>query len=273
MRLVTKAVLILSLIALCIFVLYITGPHGSSTTVSDAGRPRAHPPETAPAGAYDDPLAASIEKWREQLKNLGPGAETPAPGAPPAKPKAGTPAPDDLKSSATKEGVAAALPKEEVVGADPPGPFLRPETVKGQVLSPVALAARPKETGRYHEVREGDTLGEIARHYYGNPNLWTRIEEANPGINPTALRIGARILVPEASEPKAAPPAGGPKIGKPPAETQVYVIRDGDTLIGIARRIYGNAVRYMDIYEANRDVLASPDATLYAGQRLRIPPK
>lgn len=292
MRLVTKAVLILSLIALCIFVLYVTGRHGSSTTVSDAGRPRARLPETPPAAGYDDPLAASIEKWRQQLKNIGPGAETPLPGAPAAKPKPEMPVPEDLQSSAIKEGVAAALPKSEVVGADPPGPFLRPETVKGEIVSPATLAAaQSKAAGRYHEIREGDTLGEISRQYYGNPNLWTRIQEANPGISPTALKIGARVLVPEASEPKAAPVAEGAKAEKPapgvpaekpapgmPAErpaaaAQVYVIRDGDTLIGIARRVYGSAAMYMKLYEANRDVLASPDATLYAGQRLRIPPK
>ncbi|MBU1702004.1 MAG: LysM peptidoglycan-binding domain-containing protein [Candidatus Eisenbacteria bacterium] len=50
-----------------------------------------------------------------------------------------------------------------------------------------------------------------------------------------------------------------------------YVVRDGDTLTKISSLIYGTGARWEDIYEANKDVLASPTVSLKPGTRLRIP--
>ena len=49
-----------------------------------------------------------------------------------------------------------------------------------------------------------------------------------------------------------------------------YTIRYGDTLSGIADRLLGSPRRYRDIYEANRDRMASPDR-LQVGTAIRIP--
>ncbi|MGE3467351.1 MAG: LysM peptidoglycan-binding domain-containing protein [Pyrinomonadaceae bacterium] len=51
---------------------------------------------------------------------------------------------------------------------------------------------------------------------------------------------------------------------------RTYVVRPGDTLGKISFRFYGTTRRYMDIYEANRDVLSSP-SSIAVGQELRIP--
>ncbi|QDU38140.1 LysM domain/BON superfamily protein [Maioricimonas rarisocia] len=53
----------------------------------------------------------------------------------------------------------------------------------------------------------------------------------------------------------------------PPA---TYTVQYGDTLSGLAIRFLGTSRRYLDLYEANRDVLASPD-DLRVGMTLRIP--
>ena len=50
----------------------------------------------------------------------------------------------------------------------------------------------------------------------------------------------------------------------------IYTVRAGDTLTGIATRLWGNTRRYLELYEANRDQLTTPDA-LQIGMRLRIP--
>jgi LysM repeat protein len=52
----------------------------------------------------------------------------------------------------------------------------------------------------------------------------------------------------------------------------VYIVKAGDTLSGIANRFLGSGARFLEVYEANRDRLPSPDA-LQVGQELRIPPK
>jgi len=53
-------------------------------------------------------------------------------------------------------------------------------------------------------------------------------------------------------------------------EYKTYTVRSGDTLGKISIRFYGTSSRYMDIYNANRDVLSTP-SSLRVGQVLRIP--
>jgi nucleoid-associated protein YgaU len=55
-------------------------------------------------------------------------------------------------------------------------------------------------------------------------------------------------------------------------ESQIHVVVRGDTLSAIARKYYGNANRYMVIFEANKPMLNHPDK-IYPGQALRIPPQ
>ena len=55
-----------------------------------------------------------------------------------------------------------------------------------------------------------------------------------------------------------------------PEPVEFYVIERGDTLSGIAKRYYGNAMRYPEIFEANREVIKDPDK-IYPEQKIRIP--
>jgi hypothetical protein len=56
------------------------------------------------------------------------------------------------------------------------------------------------------------------------------------------------------------------------ADASRHVVADGDTLSQLALRYLGRAELYGQIYELNRDVLASPDL-LPIGAVLRIPPR
>ena len=55
-------------------------------------------------------------------------------------------------------------------------------------------------------------------------------------------------------------------------QAQFYTVVAGDTLSKISKQFYGDANRYMKIYEANTPMLKNPDR-IYPGQMLRIPPK
>lgn len=57
----------------------------------------------------------------------------------------------------------------------------------------------------------------------------------------------------------------------PEPEAAFYTVARGDTLSKIAKQHYGNANKYMVIFEANRPMLEHPDK-IYPGQVLRIPP-
>jgi nucleoid-associated protein YgaU len=53
-------------------------------------------------------------------------------------------------------------------------------------------------------------------------------------------------------------------------ESRTYIVQSGDTLGKIAKEYYGDAGRYMDIFNANTDKLSDPNK-IQVGQELVIP--
>ncbi|AXG68705.1 LysM domain/BON superfamily protein [Kordia sp. SMS9] len=53
-------------------------------------------------------------------------------------------------------------------------------------------------------------------------------------------------------------------------EAQFHTVSKGDTLGKIAQQYYGNAMKYPEIFEANKPMLKDPNL-IYPGQVLRIP--
>ena len=53
-------------------------------------------------------------------------------------------------------------------------------------------------------------------------------------------------------------------------EVEFYTVQPGDSLSKIAKEYYGNAMKYPEIFEANREVIKDVDL-IYPGQKLRIP--
>jgi nucleoid-associated protein YgaU len=51
---------------------------------------------------------------------------------------------------------------------------------------------------------------------------------------------------------------------------QTYTVVQGDSLSKIAKRIYGKASLWREIYEANKDHIKDPDL-IFPGQLLRLP--
>ncbi len=85
------------------------------------------------------------------------------------------------------------------------------------------------------------------------------------------------VPVPEAPEQQAsapqAPAAGEPATTVAPKLKHVdsaVIIRRGDTLWRISRRVYGHGVRYSTIYLANQEQIADPDR-IWPGQVFKVP--
>ena len=55
-------------------------------------------------------------------------------------------------------------------------------------------------------------------------------------------------------------------------ETRFYRVQSGDTLSKISQQFYGEAGKYMQIFEANQPLIKDPD-DIYPGQMLRVPPE
>ena len=62
-----------------------------------------------------------------------------------------------------------------------------------------------------------------------------------------------------------------PTPSAPASETRTYEVKPGDSLSKIAKQEYGDANKWPQIFEANKDILKDPNK-IYPGQKLKIPP-
>lgn len=128
---------------------------------------------------------------------------------------------------------------------------------------------------RYYRIRRGDTLVGISRAIYGTPAMVTAIEAANPGVSARDLRIGQRIRLPRKTHhfitrhrSVRRHRTAGRRVSR---SGRTYVVRRGDDLYSIARRMYHNPGDWKIIYRANRRKIGSNPAHIYVGERLNIP--
>ena len=61
------------------------------------------------------------------------------------------------------------------------------------------------------------------------------------------------------------------KSGASSTTTRIYVVVSGDSLSKIAKREYGDANKWKQIFEANRDIIKDPNL-IHPGQKLKLPP-
>ncbi|MFN2133573.1 MAG: LysM peptidoglycan-binding domain-containing protein [Anaerolineae bacterium] len=54
------------------------------------------------------------------------------------------------------------------------------------------------------------------------------------------------------------------------AEAETYTVQAGDTLGKIAQKVYNDAGRWKEIFEANKETIKNPDL-IQVGQQLKIP--
>ena len=108
-----------------------------------------------------------------------------------------------------------------------------------------------------YTVREGDTLSKIAQEQLGDASRWPEIFVLNRHIirDPDEIFPGQELTLP--SEHPESPPV-------------LYTVRRGDTLSEIAERELGDADRWREIFELNRDVIEHPHR-IFPGQVLVLP--
>jgi nucleoid-associated protein YgaU len=110
---------------------------------------------------------------------------------------------------------------------------------------------------------EGDKL--LLRASAPSADLKNRVWDQIKLVDPSFSDLIADIQAPAAAA--AAAGAGG-ATSTPAART--YTVQPGDNLSKISKQFYGDANKYMKIFEANKDKLADPDK-VRAGIELVIP--
>ena len=131
-----------------------------------------------------------------------------------------------------------------------------------------------------HAVAGGETLHAIARMHYGRADVMPLLAAYNNIPNPERLKQGVRLMIPPAdvllasrrqSDKETPTPQSEAGISSEPSVTYAtYLVQSGDTLSEIAQQQLGSQARYKEIFEANRDTMASPDQ-LRVGKAIRIP--
>ncbi|MGK0366634.1 MAG: nucleoid-associated protein YgaU [Saprospiraceae bacterium] len=123
----------------------------------------------------------------------------------------------------------------------------------------------PTPPAVFYTVTKNDTLGKIAKAQYGDAMKYPVIFEANKPMlsHPDKIYPGQVLRIPPVEGTYSASIQGG-------ATASTYTVQSGDTLGKIAKEIYGDAMKYKAIFEANTDTLKNPDA-IRVGQVLNIP--
>lgn len=179
----------------------------------------------------------------------------------------------------------------DVVCAEEQGPrFKAPLAVRGVVFDKGVEAEGKAEIPKFHEVTSGESLGEIAKKFYGDRegnklgNV-KRIFEANRGILKSAdeIYVGQKLVIPPLpSDGKKASRvfpvtakvtsedkerlSGGTKSGR----DRCHVVDEGESLWVVACEELGDGARYKEIVRLNADILKDEN-TVFVGMRLKLP--
>jgi nucleoid-associated protein YgaU len=138
-------------------------------------------------------------------------------------------------------------------------PGINPE----QLVVGTRLVLPAVTPGNVHVVQKGDTLGEISAQHYGTSRKWQDIVEANPGLDPSHLVVGQKLIIPGKTKNAAAAASSSAA-----ASAGDYVVAEGDTLGAIASKTLGSSTRWEAIAAANPGI---DPGNLRIGQRLVIP--
>ncbi len=131
------------------------------------------------------------------------------------------------------------------------------------VVEPLAPPAVPAGATEYAIVK-GDILEKIAKKFHVSVKA---ITNANPGIEPTKLKIGQKIHIPPTNAPAAPAAVGaGPLENTSTSGEQSYAVKSGDTLSSIAKE-KGTTVK------ALRAANSLKTDRITVGQKLKIPLK
>ena len=141
------------------------------------------------------------------------------------------------------------------------------------------IVEKPK--WREYTLRKNEDIMSLAVRIYGNQRHWQAISKFNHEVDPNdpkEWREGVTIklpLDPENIQGLVIDPNTGEKVGEPETpepEVTEYRVASGDTLSGIAKRLYGKSSLWRVIRDANRDKVNADGTNIRPGMVLKIPP-
>ena len=167
--------------------------------------------------------------------------------------------------SNTRELPSVATNRPLATNATPPADLASSSTLPPAIPAnpPPSISETPAQS-KEHTIVKGDTLGTIAK---ANGVTVAALNKANPGLEPTRLKIGQKIQIPAAAAPASSQSTGLGFTEPSSSEgaSNNYVVKAGDTLNKIASQ-HGTTVKA--IKAANN----LKTDRLLVGKKIKLPP-
>jgi LysM repeat protein len=212
-------------------------PHGSALEQKDKGRARVKIAVFFVLSIHAIGLMALLMQGCGQSKEPGPSTETTSSNAPPS---------------------FVETTNVEVIASNPPV-VVTTSSVPETPLTPVEPAGAAEYT-----IVKGDILEKIARNFHVSVKAMI---DANPGIEPTKLKIGQKIHIPAPTTPVVPTVTGAGAVEATSAVGErTYKVKSGDNLTKIAKH-FGTTQKAL--IAANNLKTTS----IKVGQTLKIPTK
>lgn len=158
----------------------------------------------------------------------------------------------------------------------------------GGSISPgpgVLIDPPPPSNASVHKVQAGETFSSIAKSVYGDARYYKEIAKANPNVNPSRLRPGTSLRLPDKSSFKSSGSntSGGASAtasthkpasaGNVPAidSKSEYRVQSTDSLYKISMKLYHTPNRVDEIYQLNKDRIGADPAKLKLNMVLKLP--
>ena len=187
-------------------------------------------------------------------------------------------APPGTTTSSTAAGSPSRiLPPDRTASSmptTPATPSINPPTTVGTPPAVSKTSPAPAATAgtTSYTIKAGDTFSTIAGDLYKDTRKWTVIAKANPGVDPSRLKVGQVIKVPTdgaVARQATTVPERASASARPTGST--HTVAKGETLAAIAERYLGSKSAWKKLYDANKDAIGSDPAKLKVGTKLVIP--
>ncbi len=220
-------------------------------------------PERPPA-SLKDLLPLGRETGGDEREQTAPetdrsGQDDPSPGRTPGETsrRTGLSGTNPTQPPAKRETTARKQPERSARGKTPQPPATAPQAAKPGVKT--------------YTVERGDTFSVLAEIHYGSQRHTQFLIQANPHVqDPNRLPVGTELRIPPLNSTAKSPVAK--QAAKRSSAPGTYTVRDGDSFYEIARVVLGDANRWPELFELNKDLVNGDAARLRPGQVLRLPP-
>jgi nucleoid-associated protein YgaU len=245
-------------------------------TDTGGGAPAAAPPPAMAEAPATSGKPAQPPATAEQPVGQAPAQTTPAGEAPAATAEAPAAGQQDTQP-ATEPPAAATTPSTEAPAATAEAPQAEmpaeQQTAQG---GGTPAAEQPAATADAPATEQPAQPPAVAGTPTGEPQA-PAASDAPAAVEPVPPAAGepeTDIAAAPAPELPAPPPAGVNEVLAPKLQSvdSAVIIRRGDTLWRISRRVYGRGVRYSTIYLANESQIEDPDR-IWPGQVFKVPEK